>query len=101
MEDESVVINFNSLMAPTLTTEQEINGAIAAFYPGVLERLHRMIGGDFYLVFSSISDTHIHPINGRFKVSSMRKSLAEMNRDMNQQGELLTRKIYRYEGERE
>lgn len=99
MEDESVVFNFDNPMAPALTTEQEINGAIAAFYPGVLERLYRMVGGDFYLIFTSISDLHIHPVNGRFKVSSMRKSLADMNRDMNQQGELLTRQIYRYDGE--
>ena len=96
MDDESVTFNFDNPMAPALTTEQEINGAIAAFYPGVLERLHQMVDGDFYLVFTGISDVHIHPVNGRFKVSSMRKSLADMNRDMNKRGELLSRQIYRY-----
>lgn len=99
MDDESVTFNFDNPMAPALTTEQEINGAIAAFYPGVLERLHQMVDGDFYLVFTGISDVHIHPVNGRFKVSSMRKSLADMNRDMNKRGELLSRQIYRYSGE--
>lgn len=99
MDDKSVSFSFDNPMAPALTTEQEINGAVAAFYPGVLERLHQIIGGDFYLVFTSISDVHIHPINGRFKVSSMRKSLADMNRDMNKQGDLLSQQIYRYSGE--
>lgn len=100
MDDESVSFNFDNPMAPALTTEQEINGAIAAFYPGVLERLFRMIGGDFYLSFTGISDVRIYPINGRFKVSSMRRALADMNREMNKPGELLSRQIYRYNGER-
>ena len=87
-------------MSPALTTEQEINGAIAAFYPSVLERLYQVIGGDFYLVFTSISDVHIHPINGTIKVSSMRRSLLDTNRVMNKPGEVLTRQIYRYSGEK-
>jgi len=43
MDDESIRIDFNNPLAPALTTEQEVNGAVAAFYPGVLERLHRMV----------------------------------------------------------
>ena len=51
---EEIEVDFDIPMAPVLSTEQEINGAIAAFYPGVLERLHQMVGEDFYLVFTSI-----------------------------------------------
>lgn len=100
MDDETIKIDFDSPIAPTLSTEQEVNGAIAAFYPGVLERLHRMIGGDFYLVLTSICEVHIHPVNGWFKVSTMRNILEDTNRGMNKQGELLTRQIYRYSGEK-
>lgn len=99
-DEEIAKINFDSAMSPALTTEQEINGAIAAFYPSVLERLYQVIGGDFYLVFTSISDVHIHPINGKFKVSSMRRSLSDTNRVMNKPGEVLTWQIYRYSGEK-
>jgi len=99
MDDESVRIDFNSPLAPPLTTEQEVNGAVAAFYPGVLERLYRMVGGDFYLVFSSIYDVHIHPVDGKLKVSSMRSTLADMNRTANRRDEILSRQIYRYNGE--
>ena len=100
MDDESVQIDFNNPLAPALTTEQEVNGAIAAFYPGVMERLYRMVGGDFYLVFSGIYDVHIHPVDGKFKVSSMRTTLADMNRTANRRDELLSRQIYRYSGEK-
>lgn len=99
MENKSVSFDLDGPIPPTLSTEQEINGAIAAFYPGVLERLSQMAGGDIYVVFTSISDVHIHPVNGWAKLSSMRKSLADTNRDLNQHGELLTRQIYRYSGD--
>lgn len=99
MEDESVTFDLDRAMAPTLSTEQEVNGAIAAFYPGVMDRLCRMAGGDVYVVFTSISDVHVHPVNGKVKLSMMRRSLADTNRDLNRHGELLTRQIYRYSPE--
>ena len=99
-EAENAGIDFDDPLAPSLTTEQEVNGAVAAFYPGILERLYRMVGGDFYLVFSSTYDVHVHPVNGMAKVSSMRITLADMNRDMNSREEILSRKIYRYNGEK-
>lgn len=99
MKDESVTFNFDNPLAPALTTEQEVNGAIAAFYPGVLERLYQMVSGDFYLMFTSIYDVHINPVDGHFKTSAMRATIADTNRDMNQRGELLTRQLYRYNGD--
>ncbi len=97
--EEDANLDFNAALSPILTTVQEINGAIAAFYPGVLERLREMVGGDFYLVFTSIHDVHIHPVGGWAKVSSMRTSLADTNREMNRREEILTRQVYRYDGE--
>ena len=100
MDDESVRLDAGGPMGLNLSTEQEVNGAIAAFYPGVLDRLCRMAGGDVYVVFTSISDIHVHPVNGRYTLSSMRRTLADTNRDLNRHGELLTRQIYRYNGEK-
>lgn len=98
LEDESVSFHFDQPMAPILTTEQGVNGAIAAFYPGVLQRLYRMIGDDYYLSFTGISEVHIHPLHGKFGLHAMRKSLADMNR-INRRGELLSRNLYLYKGE--
>lgn len=99
MDDESVCFDLDSPAAPALTTQQHVNGAIAAFYPGVLDRLCWMAGGDVYVVFTSISDIHVHPVGGRHKMSGTRRALADTNRNINQHGELLTRQIYRYSGE--
>lgn len=96
MDDESVRRDASGPMGLNLSTEQEVNGAIAAFYPGVLDRLSQMAGGDIYVLFTSISDLHAHPVNGRYKLSSMRRTLAETNRELNQHGELLSRQVYLY-----
>lgn len=58
-----------------------------------------MIGSDFYLVFSSTLDVHIHPVDGKFKVKDMRRTLDDMNRNANRRDEILSRQIYRYNGE--
>lgn len=99
MDDESVKLDAGGPMGLNLSTEQEVNGAIAAFYPGVLDRLSQMAGGDIYVLFTSISDIHVHPVDGKYKLSSMRRTLANTNRDLNQHGELLTRQVYRYNRE--
>ena len=96
---EEIEVDFDIPMAPVLSTEQEINGAIAAFYPGVLERLYQMVGEDFYLVFTSIYDVHIHPISGKVRVETMRDCLSGMNKEINKREELLSRRIYRYNTE--
>lgn len=96
MDDESVRLDAGGPIGLNLSTEQEVNGAIAAFYPGVLDRLSQMAGGDIYVLFTSISDLHVHPVNGRYTLSSMRRTLTDTNRDLNQHGELLTRQIYQY-----
>ena len=82
-----------------MTTGQETNGVVAAFYPGVLERIYQMIGNDFYLVFSNIYDVHILPIDGEIKVKDMRRTLEGMNRNENRRDEIPSRQIYRYNGE--
>jgi len=97
--EEDLDIDFGSPLSPMLTTEQEVNGAIAAFFPAVQERLYQMTGGkDYYLVFTSIDDVHIHTVDGRVKVSTMRTSLDDTNRVVNSRDQLLSRQIYRYDG---
>ncbi len=79
-----------------LTTDQELNGAIAGFYAPVQERLYRMIHGEYYMVFDSIHTVHIHPVRDT-TLSTLRYTLKGANRDMNRREEVLSRKIYRYD----
>lgn len=98
MDDENFKLDFTASYVPPLSTVQEHSGAVAAFYPGVLERIYRMIGEDFYLAFSCTFDVHIQPVHGKTSVRAMRRGLDEMNRYENSSTDLLTRKIYRYNG---
>ncbi|XBX10737.1 DUF5688 family protein (plasmid) [Enterocloster clostridioformis] len=43
-----------------MTTENEVNGAIAVFMPGVARRLAELIGNDFYVGFVNIDVAVIH-----------------------------------------
>lgn len=98
-EDEGATVDFKAVMSPSLSTEQEVNGAIAGFYPAVQEWLYQMIG-NYYLSFTSIHDVRIHPAGGWAKISTMKTALADTNREMNQPQEVLTRRVYRYDGEK-
>lgn len=77
-----------------LTTTNRLNGAIAWFYPGVKERLAELMGGDYYVGFTSIHEAVIHP--------ACHKGLREMKEGIWQTNicfeprELLTNKVYRY-----
>lgn len=77
-----------------LTTTKRLNGAIALFYPGVKERLAELMGGDYYVGFTSIHEAVIHP--------ACHKGLSEMKDGIQQTNicfeprEMLTNRVYRY-----
>ena len=51
----------NPLFATDNYDSEKENGAIAMFYPGVLEKLAEICGGSYYVSFTSIHDVRIHP----------------------------------------
>lgn len=97
MDKPDLKINFHSPFAPVVSTNPDLNGAISAFYPGVLERLFEMTGEPFYLVFTNISEFHIHPVSMEFSVSKMRKVLFDVNL-RNRVDEILSKELYIYDG---
>lgn len=78
-----------------LSTTKGINGAVAAFYPGVRERLAEMTGGDFHIGFTSIHEAIIHPAN-RQSAENMRESIHDIN-EIFPREEMLTNSVYRYD----
>lgn len=77
-----------------LTTTRRINGAIALFYPGVKERLCELLGGDFYVAFTSVHEAGIYPV--RFKTLSDVKAELEHNNALLESRSFLTERVYRY-----
>lgn len=70
------------------------NGAVALFYPGVLERLAELFGGDYYIGFTSVHEAVVHPV--RYKVLQEMKTAILRANVLCDSREMLTDKVYRY-----
>lgn len=77
-----------------LTTVGHANGAVALFYPGVLERLAELFGGDYYIGFTSVHEVVVHPV--RYKVLQEMKAAILRANVLCDSREMLTDKVYRY-----
>lgn len=82
-----------------LTNTLEINGAISAFYPGVAEKISEMLEDDFYLGFTSIHETQVHPVR-MIEPEIIRNSLRDTNKHCNRSEEILTNTVYCYNREK-
>lgn len=96
-EAEEILKNVNDYI---LTNELEINGAIAAFYPGVAEHIAEIFEDDFYLAFTSCHEAQIHKA-GEFDVTIIEKCLRRVNRECNQEMDILTDRVYLYSREKQ
>ncbi len=77
-----------------LTTTRQVNGALAIFYPGVKMRLAEIMGGDYFVGFTSIHEAVIHPISSRV-LKEMKESIRHVNAVFDEK-EMLTNQVYRY-----
>jgi hypothetical protein len=80
--------------AALLTTSQKTNGAVAAFIPGVADKLVELFGDSFYVVFTSLHEAMIHK-NGE-SVEGMYRALDGTNRAFGQE-DYLSSTIYFYD----
>lgn len=95
MSRGSKITRIRKNQVPILTTTRQLNGAIALFYPGVKEKISEMIGGSYYIVFTSIHDARIHAV-GSISPRRILNSLKEVNR-MFKPEEILSRKVFCYD----
>ena len=93
------ILQINPLFAPTITTVKKKNGAIAMFYPGVLEKLAEICGGSYYVSFTSIHDVRIHPVS-TVQPRRILRSLKDVNKMFNQASDILSRQIFVYDNEK-
>ena len=86
------------LQVPTLTTTKQTNGAIAMFYPGVMEKISEMAGGNFYAAFTSIHDVRIHCEN-TIPPRHILQNLKSVNAHFDP-AEILSRKVFYYDAKK-
>lgn len=98
MDDSELEVDFMGPRPPVVSTDPGMNGAIAAFCPGVLNRLFEITGGPYYVVFSSVNEFQVHPVSKKIPISCLRNMLHDLNL-RNQPDEILSRYIYLFDGE--
>lgn len=81
-----------------LSTDERTNGAVAVFLPGVARRLSDLMGGGFYMVFTSIHEVMIHN-DKEAEAERLRRVLKDTLREATPEDEVLTLNIYHYSRE--
>lgn len=94
----SNMTQISKLQVPTVTTTKQRNGAIAMFYPGVQERIAEMVGGDYYVAFTSVDDVRIH-VAESISPRMVLQSLKDVNKKFNTKEDILSGKVFKYSRE--
>lgn len=81
-----------------LTNINQMNGAVSIFLPGVAKKLGELLGGDFYIGFTSMHEAVLHKV-GMIRVERIRESLKDMNAEVIAEKDFLSEQVYRYSRE--
>ena len=78
-----------------LTTFKTNNGAVSLFYPGVIEKMMKIMGGPFVAVFMNVNDVMIFD---KEKKDSLAVMFADTAKKSSKMGEMLSGKTYLCDG---
>lgn len=81
-----------------LSTLTRTNGAVAVFLPGVAQRLGYLLGGGFYMVFTSVHEVMIHSEENT-DPRKLKEVLAETIEETTPEEDFLTYYVYHYDPE--
>ena len=81
-----------------LGNERKLFGAAVMLYDGLLEKMSEIIGGDFYLLPSSLHELILIPDEGREKGGDLWKMVCEINETQVEPEDVLTDSVYYYSG---
>lgn len=79
-----------------LTNNHSVNGAAAAFYPGVLKEISEKHNKSLFLLPSSINEFIILEDNGIYKPEQLENMVREVNRSAVEPEEILSDSVYYY-----
>ena len=81
-----------------LTNAQKLHGAAVLLYPNVLEAIGNKLGGDFFVLPSSIHEVLIYPKNGSaLDLESLETMVAEVNATQVDCDEILSSRVLEYD----
>ena len=79
-----------------LTTEDGILGASTLYYPGMTDRIARIVGGNYYVLPSSVHEVLIMPEGGRMSPEEMAQMVREINENEVSPKERLGNRVLHY-----
>ena len=98
MDSEELLFNPNREFGIFLTNTNQMNGAISVFLPGVSKKLGELLGGDFYIGFTSLHEAVLHKV-GTVELKQIQESLKSMNSEVIAEKDFLSEQVYRYSRE--
>ena len=87
---------FDGIPMYLLTTTSGLNGAGCILYDGMLERIHKSIGSDYYIIPSSINEIIIVPADIGMGEDVLNDMLRSVNAEAVPDAEVLSENVYRY-----
>ena len=80
-----------------LSNERRIQGAVCMLYPGVLKEMADRIGGDFFIIPSSVHEVILLPDTDKGLNEALKQLIWEVNRTKVAPEEVLSDALYRYD----
>ena len=82
-----------------VSNTQEINGAAALFYPGVMEEISSFFAGSYYVIPSSIHEMIVLKDENSISRAKLRETVRSVNRLVVKEEDWLSDHIYRYDAD--
>lgn len=80
-----------------LSNERRIHGAVCMLYPGVLKEMADRIGGDFFIIPSSVHEVILLPDADKGLNEGLKQLIREVNSTQVAPEEVLSDTLYRYD----
>lgn len=100
MDNEELPFDPNREFGIFLTNTNQMNGAVSVFLPGVLKKLGELLGGDFYIGFTSLHEAVLHKV-GTVELKQIQECLKSMNSEVIAEKDFLSEQVYRYSREKD
>lgn len=82
-----------------ISTEKGVNGASAIFYEGMVEQIKKRIGGDFYIIPSSIHELLVVPKDDMRSIDDLKEMVTTVNATEVGAEDILNNSVYTYDFE--
>lgn len=80
-----------------VSNEDKVNGAAAMFYPGLMESCAAELGGDYYVLPSSVHEVLLLPDDGQMKATELKDMVSSINGDVVDPKDVLTDQVYHFD----